>query len=158
MITKLSDTDKWSLIIIKDPKLLPGTSILNVLKDILTVNAFKFAAFNDIYGALISSFVEIEGDVIEIDKLLELLPEVKQFDWGNFLLFNEYPKNWPIYKDALFPSLFRITDSTIRAVDDEYIYIYTPKQEIVDHIKSLSEKYNIESIDVDLLGNLPYPE
>ena len=159
MITTLSTVDKWFLVIIRDPECLPGTSILNVLNDLLLINPFKFTVFNDLYGALISSLVEIEEDIIEIKKLQELLPEVKQFDWCNFFLFNDYPEKWLQYhEDMSYPSIFSLTDSTIRAVDDGYIYIYTPKQEIVDHIKSLSEKYDIESIDIDSLYNLPYPE
>jgi hypothetical protein len=90
----LLSINKWSLIIIKDPKLLPGTSILNVIKDLLIVQQFKFVVLDNIYGALISSIVEIEKDIIGINDLVILLPGVKQFDWGDFFLFKEYPINW----------------------------------------------------------------
>ena len=40
-------------------------------------------------------------------------------------------------------------------MDDQYIYVYTPYQEIVSLIK---ENYKIESINTDFLEHLEYPE
>jgi len=46
-------------------------------------------------------------------------------------------------------------DTTIRAIDDTYIYIYTPDDEIVEMLKS---KFSYEFVQRDYLQELDYPD
>lgn len=80
----------WIMISIEDPDALPGTSIFEVIKLIQQVINFKFVIIDHIYGALISSLTINEDTPMEMDILLKLLPQVKQFDWGDFFYFKNF--------------------------------------------------------------------
>lgn len=111
----------------------------------------------DLNGVGISTLIEKENSIIDIDFLLNELPKVKQFDWADFFLFKDYPQEWKTNTDlpyTEYPPLIDQTDTTIRAVDDQYIYIYTYIDEIVNIIK---KNYEIESIKMSSLDNLEYP-
>lgn len=58
-------------------------------------------------------------------------------------------------KKAPYPFVISQSDTTVRAVDDTYIYIYTPFEEIV---KLLKDNFQIESEKDGLLEDLDYPE
>lgn len=162
MIYNFKQTSKWFLIIIRDEFALPGDSIFNIFQILLKVINLNFVILNDINGAgkdgkngLILSLQEKENQIIKIDDLLKVLCDVKQFDWGDFFLFKDYPQKWENPGGITdYPNLFIQTDTTIRAIDDTYIYVYTPSQEIVNGLK---QNYEIESIKLDLLENLEYP-
>lgn len=149
------NNSNWTLIIIKDPLFLPGKSISNIIQLIQNIVRFKFVILDYIYGAYTSSLVKKEKTIIQVDDLINILPEVEQFDWGDFFLFKEYPKNWNDPKGALYPYVISQTDTTVRAVDDTYIYIYTPYKEIADIV---IKSYEIESIKTDILENLEFPD
>ena len=124
---------KWYLITIEDPAFLPGISISNIIQLFLKNIEFKFVILNDLNGAGISSLLEIENEIIKIEDLLKIINQVIQFDWGDFFLFKEYPQNWKnLRKIPYYPNLVIQTDTTIRAVDDQYIYVYTPYDVIVN--------------------------
>ncbi len=146
---------EWILITIVDPKNLPGESILTLIKLLLKVVKYEFVILDYIYGAGILPLIEKENNVITINELMNMLPEVKQFDWGDFFLFKEYPKHWNNNTKELYPYVIAQTDTTIRAVDDGYIYVYTPYPIVADIIK---KKYEIESLKIDMLEKLDYPD
>jgi hypothetical protein len=150
---------KWYLITIEDPEGLPGKNILNVIQLIMKVMNFNFVILNDINGAgkygVVLSLQENENIVLKIEELLKVLNDITQFDWGDFFLFKQYPNKLEIFENKLYPERISQTETTIRAIDDTYIYIYTPYKEIVDVIK---ENYEIESIKIDSLENLDYPQ
>lgn len=146
---------EWTLITIEDSNNLPGKSIFDLIKILLKVVNYHFVILDYIYGAGISSLVEKENIVITIHELMDLLPEVKQFDWGDFFLFKEYPKYWNNPKKELYPFIISQTDTTIRAIDDGYIYVYTPYQIVINVIK---KNYKIESLKTDVLEKLDYPD
>ena len=94
---------------------------------------------------------------MKLEDFLEIVLFVKQFDWGDFFLFRDYPNNWINDPQMLYPEVIAQTDTTIRAVDDTYIYVYTHEKnrKILNIIK---DNYEIESIKTDVLENLDYPE
>jgi hypothetical protein len=154
----IKKTDRWFLIIIKDDLPLPGKSFFDVISLLITCINFKFVIINDINGAaengLIYFLQKKEGKILSVQTILNILNDIIQFDWGDFFLFSEKPLNWENPQDYYYPTLIKQTDTTVRAVDDTYIYIYTPFQVIVDIIKS---NYKIESVKEDALEKLDFP-
>jgi hypothetical protein len=151
----VSEKSNWNLIIIKDPNFLPGKSLYDVIKHCLNVVEFKFVVLDYIYGALTAALAEQEDQILFLGDVLEKLSDVVQFDWGDFFLFKEYPKDWSNPKGELYPFVVVQSDTTVRAVDDQYIYIYTPYQEVVDMIRS---NYIVEEIKSGALDQLDYPD
>lgn len=149
----------WYLIIIDDPRMLSGESIKDMLQLLLSVIEFKYAVLDYIDGSgkngVVFSLQEKKDYILEIEKVLAYLFDIKQLDWGDFFLFKEYPKNWNNPKGEFYPYVISQTNTTVRAVDNQYFYVYTPCEEIVEIIK---QNYEIESITFDSLENLAYPE
>ena len=69
-----------------------------------------------------------------------------------FFYSKEFPKSWD--DSGNITDLINQTDTTIRAVDNGYMYVYTPHESIVEIIK---KNYEIEEIKTDFLENLDYP-
>ena len=86
----MSDYLKWHLIILKDPKALPGESIINVIQLMLSVIEFKYVILDYFDGAggngLMTFLQEHEDTVMDLSYLLSLIGKVTQFDWGDFFL------------------------------------------------------------------------
>ncbi|WP_068471237.1 hypothetical protein [Candidatus Protochlamydia phocaeensis] len=146
----------WYLIIIQDLNGLPGKSIFDLIQLLLKAVKFEFVVLDNIYGAIIKPLVDKENVIIKLEDALIDIDKVFQFDWGDFFLFKEYPQSWNDPKGALYPHVIAQTDMTVRAVDDQYIYVYTPYRDLVDLIKNAYP--TIESIKEDLLDNLEFPE
>ena len=159
MTNILNPICKWTLIVIEDPKFLPGKSIFDIINLLLKVINFKFVILDYIFGiandGLILSLQKNENKILKLEDVLLELPKILQFDWGDFLFFKEYPKNWSNPKGEPYPYIISQTNTTIRAIDDQYIYVYTPYEKIVNLIK---KNYEIESINTDYLENLDYPD
>lgn len=158
---KISNT-KWFLITIEDPCALPGESFIKLFEILSSSITFKFVILNSIFGApkknfdgLIWDLQAQEGKVLPFDKLLNYLKGIEQFDWADFFLFKNFPEFWNDPKGTKYDYVISQTDMTVRAVDDQYIYVYTPHKKIADLIK---EKNVIESEKIDILENLEYPE
>lgn len=145
----------WNMIIIEDPEGLPGKTLNNVLDLIQSIVCFKYVILNDINGAFVAPLVKQEGKIIEFQKISKIIKEVKQFDWGDFFLFKKYPDHWEkITKYFEYPEYILKSDTTVRAIDDTYVYIYTPYNEVVG---LLQNHFIIETTKTDLLENLEYP-
>jgi hypothetical protein len=144
----------WYLITIDDPAFLPLKSIYGVISLIKTIINFRFAILNDINGGFVAELIDLEGEIMTIENLFHLLSGSGQLDWGDFFLFCEKPEDWNNPKDYYYPTLIKQSDTTVRAVDDQYIYIYTPCVKIRDLIKA---NYKIESIKEDALEKLDFP-
>jgi hypothetical protein len=154
---------QWIQIIIRDEEALPGKNlhkIINLIKNLINVS---FIILNDIDGAgtiingigtTISFLRNLQGEAVRLEEVLTSIFETKQFDWGDFFLFSEYPTDWNYTGLKLSPMVAQTT-STVRAVDDTYIYIYTPFEAVLEELK---KKYEIESIRVDDVANLDYPQ
>ena len=155
MENEINTNSQWTLITIVDPECLPGKSILNMIELLLTCINFKFTIVDALYGAGISNLEKMENQILFTKDLLEMLPEVKQFDWGDFFLFKEEPIEWKNSKKEPYHNIIIQTDTTVRAVDDGYIYVYTKYKSIIDLIKN---NYEIEGLKCDSLDNLDFPE
>lgn len=152
----LERSSYWYLITIDDdPNFLPGKSVFDLIQLFLKQIPFKYVILNDIVGAAEQAeyLREKEGEVLEIKELLENICEVIQFEWGDFFLFKESPDDWTD-ENMFYPNLIKQTDTTIRTVDGEYLYIYTPYEEI---LKIIKENYTIESVKQGPLETLDYP-
>jgi hypothetical protein len=151
--------NQWMLITIDDSNFLESKSISKIFNLLLTIVEFNFVILTDIQGSgkdwVITNLKKQENRPIKMNDFLEILKNIKQFDWGDFYLFQQKPLKWINTEDILdYPKLISQSETTIRAVDNQYIYIYTPYQEIVEVIE---ENYTIESIKTDTLENLDYP-
>lgn len=160
MNKNVTNDSLWYLIIIDDaPRFLPGESIYNALLLIQKVEGIKFVILNYIEGTgkygLVHSLQDSKNQVIDIKKLMEKFCGIDHVEWGDFFLFKEYPNEWKNLKDEKYPNSIVLTDVTLRAVDNHYMYIYTQSEKIVEALK---ENYVIESIKNDLLDNLDYPD
>lgn len=154
-----SEKSRWYLIIIEDLEDLPGKNICQVIQLLLKFKEIKYVILDYIEGAahggLISLLKNKEDTVMNLETLLEILPHIIQFDWGDFYLFKAPPLNWKNLNHMTYADMVIQSDTTIRAVDDHYIYIYTPYIEILN---LLENSFKIESIKQDLLENFDYPE
>lgn len=154
--TKLNP--KWNLVTIDDPSFLTGESILNVIRILLEKVIFKFVIIDYIYGSgkegIIKSLWEKEDEIIKLEDLLSVISKA-DFEWGDFFLFKDYPLKWKNIEGMLYPEVISQTDTTVRAIDGQYIYVYTPYQEIVE---ALGKAYMVESIKANILEKLEYPE
>lgn len=150
---------QWTLITIDDPDFLQSQSINKILQILLSTIEFKFVILTDIQGSgqdwAITNLKKKENKPIETSKLIEYMKTLNQIDWGDFYLFKSNPSKWKNIGDFLdYPKLISQSDTTVRAVDNQYIYIYTPHKKIIDVIK---KNYKIESSQTDCLENLDYP-
>ena len=154
---------KWNencyLVTIDDPLFLPCKSIQNLFEYLLEIVDFKFTILSDILGYSttpcgIYNLQQKQGKILLLSSLIKDLNEIRSFDWGDFFLFLNEPKDWDNPYDWDYPYLIHQTDTTVRAVDDQYMYIYTPYSNIIEHLK---KKYTIESVSVGTLGNLQHP-
>jgi hypothetical protein len=143
----------WFLVTINDSNFL-STKSISVILLIKEVHPVDYVILNDINGGSVAELIDLEGDIITIQELLSFLSGSGQLDWGDFFLFCKKPDNWNDPKDYYYPTLVKQSDTTVRAVDDQYIYIYTPYQEILELIQT---NYVIESIKQDALDKLDFP-
>ena len=149
----------WTQIVVCDPLFLPGKSIVDVIQSILKVKDYEYIILNEIYGVT-KAVVLLEQKVnipLKIQDLLSFVNDVKQFDWGDFFLFKDYPTHWDNSSEIInYPDLIIQADTTIRAVDDQYIYIYIYTR-YIDIVEMIKNKYVYESIKIGSLEELEYP-
>ncbi|CDR34678.1 hypothetical protein [Criblamydia sequanensis] len=55
----------------------------------------------------------------------------------------------------MYPYVISQSNTTLRAVDNQYFYVYTPYNQLVDALKA---NYTIEEIRKGTLDQLDYPE
>ncbi|MGK5595739.1 MAG: hypothetical protein ACSNEK_10345 [Parachlamydiaceae bacterium] len=155
------DSSLWHLVILKPQGGSTGGAVLKIMQEVTEVVKFKFVIMDYILGAtkdaLITRMREQQHTPLHLNDLLKILDQVILFDWGDFFLFEETPSQWWGEEDILYPPLVAETDTTIRAVDDTYIYVYTPYQQIVDKLVKYANE-DIESITTDKLEDLSFPE
>jgi hypothetical protein len=150
----------WTLITIDDaPKFLSGKTIWDFLNLIKQKTSLQFIVLDALEGVgrngLIAELQKKSNLVIDIDDFMKILPEIKTFEWCDLFVFKKFPENWTNSGKEPYPSVIVQSDMTIRAVDNQYLYIYTPSKQLVDLI---SENYHIESIKNAPLNELDYPE
>lgn len=151
--------NKWYQVIIPDEAALPGTSILELLKCIMKVEHFEFVILDEIVGAgknwLMRILKNHQQNVMRVKDLMFTLPDVQQFEWGDFFLFKEYPELWDEPEKTKYPYLINQTDTTISADDYFYMVVYTPHDSVINNINK--KKYEIRAVKNNFLKNLDYP-
>src|SRR5689334_22944481 len=104
----------WHLISIKDPLLLEGQSIFDVIKIMLTCMEFKFIILDAIEAVGQLSWFSMsanENKIFEINEILDTICKVGQFIWGDFFLFKNYPIAWKNIKGDPYPYAIEQTDT-----------------------------------------------
>src|ERR1700733_4403916 len=140
MLKKEVSKNEWFLVSIEDPFAVAGTSILKVITLVNQIVNFNFFIVDDILGFnskdwIIFNLRKKMNHIMKMRRLDNILPFVTQFEWGDFFLFKEYPTNWVYSQEYDYPQLISQTDTTIRAIDNTYIYVYTPSEQIVKILK-----------------------
>lgn len=135
-----------------------SNNLAKIMKMIVDHLKLNFIILNDIQGTgenwLIHILQNHEDHPLRIKDFMSMLNDVHRFEWGDFFLFQSYPENWDSPERCDYSFLINQTDTTLRAIDQGYIYIYTPDELIVQMIK---ENYDIESFKIDSLDRLDYP-
>jgi hypothetical protein len=122
----------WFQIIVKDPGGLSGLSVIEFISPIVRKMRLKFAIVTDLSGA-IAELKDSEGQVLSCSDLMRRLVEVTQFDWAFLFMY----KSRPSLEEAEISdarAALQKADITVRLADDEYFYIYTRDQEVVDDL------------------------
>lgn len=145
----------WFLVVIEDPNSLPGTSIYKIIRLLQKLLNIKYVGLSDLEGAGINNLVKKdEQPLIEIELFLKRVQSVEQFDWGDFFLFSSPPNDGQPFTQKTYPEMISLTETTIRAIDDSYIYIYTPNESINYLIQ---KNYQVEEVKAGKLEELEYP-
>lgn len=152
------NNQKWTQIIIQDPDFLSGSSI-NTIYNLLIENLkFKYVIINDIEGSgrdwIVNNLQKQENVILEVFEIKKSLLSIKQLDWGDFFFFSERPLHWENLNDGYYPILIKQSQTLLRAVDNQYFYIYCPSEKVVNIVQS---GFVIENIKEDILENLDYP-
>lgn len=155
----LNKIKNWYQIILIDKEALPGSSIKLIIDCMLKVTLFKYIIIDQIDGAgddwIIPKLHEKQNSLEDLNSFLPLLPKVVQLDWGDFFLFHEKMTDWRGFEKVSYSFLISQTDTTIRAIDHSFIYIYTPYSAIIDILK---KNFEYEDIKYGSLENLDYPD
>lgn len=151
--------NKWTLITIDDPNFLNNQIFIKIFNLLTKLESYKFAILDDIYAIgddnLFGILRGYDSQIMRLKDLLYILDDIKNFEWGDFFLFKSYPENWKSCDDEInYPFLIAQSDTTVRAVDNQYVYIYTQSNQIVE---SLKKEFQIESLKNDVLENFEYP-
>lgn len=159
-VNKKSNNLFWYEIVIDDaPRFLPGKSLYNLIDLITDPGNLNYIITDDIEGRMVAYCQENMRSAIKISEMLPQLKTVVQFDWGDFYMYKNYPENWEFPEDlptrhAEYRQLIKDTDVTVRAVDDQYMYIYTRDENLV---KLISDHYITESIKFAPLESYLFP-
>jgi len=145
--------NEWFMAVIRDPFDLAGQSVFEILSIIKKLMDPHFVLISDLEGAGITTLNSKEP-ILFNDEFLKNILSVKQFDWADFFLFNDFPVFWQTLAGKTYAEIISLTSTTIRAVDDTYIYIYTPSDTLVKLIK---DNYLVEEIKKGMLVDLDYP-
>ncbi|MGK5595743.1 MAG: hypothetical protein ACSNEK_10365 [Parachlamydiaceae bacterium] len=157
---------KWHLLVLEIADELTGDALLHVLNLLMQIENYQYAILNDMFGApkkgrgpTVFHLQTLQNQILPIEKILKALPNIQQLEWGDFFFFEHYPNNWPgVEQGSYYPPLIKESVTTLRVVDQTYIYIYTTSLNVIKLIQEdNSPDYIIESIETDVLENLSYP-
>lgn len=150
---------KWSLTIINDPGFLSSETVVAILKSLSDNLDLKFLIMDFISGSgdnyIIPELQGISKKKLVLDEAIPMLLSVNHFEWGDFFLFKNNPMIWEESENSKYPDLIAQTDITVRAVDGQYIYIYSPNDGFIEDLK---DKYHIELFEKGFLDDFEYPE
>ena len=150
------DWDFFScLVVIEDPNAVPGKTIYDFFKILMEVLELKFIVLDYIVGGGVSiaNYQNQSDLILNISDFLKELKGVDQFERGDFFLFRDYPSEWENPDEESYPYVIQQTDTTLRVVDNTYLYLYTPYSAVE---KQIMDVYKIESIKIASLEKLDY--
>ena len=149
---------KWNQVVISNPVPMSGMGIHNLINLMQEVEPFKYVILEDMEGIAEEHFLPILQEQhytrMRLKDLIPMLLDVKYLKLGTFYLFKEYPENWDDTDHTFDAYLVGPSNSTIRIVDKNNTYVYTPHESVVEIIK---KNYIIEEIKTDFLEGLDYP-
>jgi len=143
------DHDTWHLIALHVS--LNGHSFKKILNILENDFNYKYITINDFegsgrYGLFYDTReVSFTGKVFSFNEIYAILEEVTFFDWVDFFLFQEYPDDWRFPEDYDYIPLIADSDGLVRGVDSGYIYVYTPREDVIETVK---KNYTAEQIDI----------
>jgi hypothetical protein len=150
--------EKWTLAILDDPDELTGRSVVEVIALMQRAAGFRYVIVDGLEGAgvpgVIADLNERIDEPMKIEELVKIFKGVRSVEWGDFFLFKEYPNGWEDDGEEPYESVIARTDTTVRAVDGRYLYVYTFLPEIE---QAVSKNYTLESRTCDCLEDLPHP-
>jgi hypothetical protein len=134
--------DVWYEVVVPDPSSLSGNfvgSFLLFVSDYLGANKI---VLDDLTGAGVRKLLEsYTHTVVEIREIIELINEAVQFDWCNFLLFDNC--GFIPEENQEYPEFIAKTVLTVRAIDDTELHVYTRSNRLVAEIKAKYEKVEV---------------
>ena len=146
----------WTMISLADPASLPGTSIMKVMTSFLDIWPVHYVFLDYVEGAgIYDMFHDREFPILAVSKFLKYLPQVIQFDWGDFYFFKTRDMDEEKILNLEPYEKIALSETTLRAVDDGYIYVYTPYKEVAERVKTCG--FKIDSIKEGELTSLDYP-
>mgnify|MGYP003394012338 CR=1 FL=1 len=146
----------WTLISLEDDACLAGTSIQKVLNSFLDILEVNYVLLEDIGSPGTYNILhDNQFPILPLSRFLDYLPQVTQFDWGNFYLFKDPISDCNEILAVDDYEKIRLSETTIRAVDYAYIYVYTPYKEVAERVKACG--FKIDSIKEGELTSLDYP-
>lgn len=149
------DLSDWTQIVIRDPQALPGKSIYDLIDIISRAKKISHVIVYNLEGAgTILLPKDLNTPVLSLDEFMKRVSLVTQFDWGDFFLFNHDP-SCESYSDKGFEEIIPCTETTVKAVDDTYLYVYTSKPEI---ISAIQDKYSFKSMQTGDKSEVSYIE
>jgi hypothetical protein len=140
------DDSKWYEIVVPDPNpnSLNGQFVAPLLSFVSNILDTRVIVLDDLEGAGIDRLVEMTlNKVVSLDQVIDLIENVTQFDWCNFLFFSS--EGIVPGKDQSYPDFISNTIATVRAVDDTEIHLYTQNINLVNKIQERYLNVNVTS-------------
>lgn len=154
----------WHLIVLEDPpEYLNGFSTTKLLKLLEDNFNYKYIILHEFEGAgkpgvFKETRKKIESfTVFTFAEVYEILKDVQQFDWVDFFLFFDFPKDWEYAVDFSYYPLLSQSDGLVRGVDNRYLYIYTPNKNVIDLVQKEYPPSAIIEKETNELQNLTVP-
>lgn len=146
------------LLVIDDKNFLSGESVLAFFKILLKSKPYKYVILNDVTAigenCIYGLFRNYDDTIFRIKDLLNIMEDVKHFEWGDFYFFDKFPSEWDHTIECDYPYLIKQSETVVRLIDDQYIYLYTTEDSVIEVIKN---EYSIESLKTDFLDKLDFP-
>ena len=144
------------MVSLDDPEAIPGISIKKVIESFLNSLSTRYVFLIDVEGAGSYNMLQDEEfPLLPISKLLDYLPQVSQFNWVDFYFLKTFITEYEDFLKLDHYEKIAASETTVRAIDQSYIYVYTPYKEVAERVKTCG--FKIDSIKEGELTSLDYP-
>ena len=148
---EVSRTDDWYQIVIRDESLLSGTSVRLFLELLITALRVEYVLAADMVGSF-SGLQHLSGKPLRAREFLQRAGEATQYDWAFFFLFRSMPD--PLADGIDYRTVIAIADATVRLVDDEFFYVYSKDQQVLNCTR---QHFQVEECGLHPLKALDVP-